>query len=364
MALSTSVRILLRAARQFGADGASQMGAALAYYALFSTAPLLVLAVMLTGQIFGEGAARERVVKHLTEIVGPETAREVNNLMESAAKPVGGGLAAAVGGGVLLLGALSVFLHIRRCLSLIWRLDSTARTGAIKTLLNYMLAILMVLCVVFLLLLSLAASTALPLQVDFLGKDFPVGARFWHGLDAGFSFALLTLFFAVVFRVMSGGRILWPHVLYGSVISSLLFTAGKTLISLYLAFTGTASAYGRRVAGRVPGLGLLFSADRLLRGGAGPGPADTRGVACEVEDQERWQLGDEVQPCLWVHRTCPGHAGHPARRAGDGALVAACRRGGLFCTLPPVARGGLRAPTGRGEGRSQRAALRRYIAEK
>jgi len=244
MALSTSVRILFRSARQFGADGASQMGAALAYYALFSTAPLLVLAVMLSGPIFGEQAARDRVRQHLTEVVGPETAREVNSLMETAARPSGGTLAAALGGAVLLLGALSVFLHVRRCLCIIWRLDSPGRRGVIETLLNYLLAIVMVLCVGILLLLSLAASTALPLLVDFLGKDFPVGARFWHWLDAGVSFALLTLFFALVFRVMSERRILWRHVLYGSVISALLFTAGKTLISLYLYYTSTASAYG------------------------------------------------------------------------------------------------------------------------
>jgi len=244
MPLSTSVHILFRSARQFGADGASQMGAALAYYALFSTAPLLVLAVMLSGPIFGEQAARDRVRQHLTEVVGPETAREVNNLMKTAAKPSGGTLAAALGGAALLLGALSVFLHVRRCLCIIWRLDSPGRRGVIETLLNYLLAIVMVLCVGILLLLSLAASAALPLLVDLLGKDFPVGARFWQWLDAGVSFALLTLFFALVFRVMSERRILWRHALYGSVISALLFTAGKTLISLYLAYTSTASAYG------------------------------------------------------------------------------------------------------------------------
>jgi membrane protein len=220
------------------------MGAALAYYAFFSTAPLLVLAVMLSGQIFGEQAARDRVRKHLTEIVGPETAREVTNLMETATKPARGGLAAALGGAALLLGALGVFLHFRQSLCVIWRLDSPEQKGVIKALLNYLLAIAMVLCVGALLLLSLAASAALPMLVDFLGKDFPVGTRFWRWVDAGFSFALLTLFFALEFRVMSGARIRWPHVIYGAVISALLFTAGKILIGLYLAYTSTASAYG------------------------------------------------------------------------------------------------------------------------
>jgi len=244
MALVTSFRILFRAARQFGADGASQMGAALAYYALFSTAPLLVLAVMFSGLIFGEQAARERVRKHLTEYVGPESAREVNKLMETATKPQGGPLAAVLGGTALVLGALSIFLHVRRCLCVIWRLDSPGGRGILAALLNYLLAIVMVLCVGVLLFLSLALSTAVPVLVDFLGKDFPVGARFWQGVDAGVSFALLTLFFAFAFQVMSGRQIAWRHVLYGSFISALLFTAGKTLIGLYLAYTSTASAYG------------------------------------------------------------------------------------------------------------------------
>ena len=105
MVLSTSVRIVFRAARQFGADGASQMGAALAYYALFSTAPLLVLAVMLSGLVFGEQAARDQVKKHLTEVVGPETAREVNSLIERSVRPRGFSLAAALGGAALVVGA-------------------------------------------------------------------------------------------------------------------------------------------------------------------------------------------------------------------------------------------------------------------
>ena len=114
----------------------------------------------------------------------------------------------------------------------------------VATLLNYVLAILMVLSIGALLSLSLVMSAAIPAMVDFVGEDSPVGARFFRWLDAGVSFGLLTLFFALVFRIMSGRRIGWPHVVYGSLISALLFTAGKTLVGLYLAYTSTASAYG------------------------------------------------------------------------------------------------------------------------
>jgi membrane protein len=266
MVLWTHVRILIRAVRQFGGNDGAQMGAALAYYALFSTAPLFILAVMLSGPIFGEQVAREQVRKKLTEIVGPETAREVNALMEKSATPAGGGLAAALGGAALLMGALGVFLHIRRCLCTIWRLDQAQRKGAISTLINYLLAIVMVLCVGVLLLLSLAASATVPILADWLGSDSPVGARFLQGLDAGVSFALLTLFFAVVFRVMSERRILWRHVLYGAVITALLITVGKTLIAFYLAYTGTASAYGAAGSWIVFLIWMYYSAQIIFFG--------------------------------------------------------------------------------------------------
>ena len=273
MALPAGLRILFGAVRQFQADGASQMGAALAYYALFSTAPLLVVAVMLSGVVFGEQAAREQVRKHLSQVVGPETAREVNHLMETAVKPAGGWLAAALSGGTLLIGALGVFLHFRQCLRVIWRLESPGRKGAIETLISYLLAIVMVMCVGILLLLSLAASTALPLLANFLGKDFPVGPRFLHWLDAGVSFALLALFFA--HRVSRDVRkpdslascLLWIHRL------GAFFCGGQDLDwPLPRVYKHGLGLRRRWLTGRFPGVGVLFRADCLLRSRAGPGP--------------------------------------------------------------------------------------------
>src|SRR6266851_3214910 len=239
MIIVTSFRILVRAVRQFSADNATQMGAALAYYALFSIAPLLVLAVMLAGFIFGEDVAEDRVREHLTELVGPESAREVAALMHNKDQPVSAGLLA-----VLLIGALGAFLHVRRCLCIIWRLEPPRGSGLLETLFSYLLAVLMVPCVGVLLLLSLAASIVLLVLINFMGDDIPGGAVLWQGLEAGSSFLLLSLFFAVVFRVMSARRIAWGYVAYGSLITALLFTAGKTLIGAYLAYTSTASAYG------------------------------------------------------------------------------------------------------------------------
>jgi membrane protein len=216
----------------------------LAYYALFSTAPLLIFAVMLASLAFGEEAARDRVQAHLTEVVGPASAREVMALMEKEMPVAKGEWIAVFGTVALALGALGAFLHLRRCLRLIWRLEPPGGSGFLGTLLSYVLAIIMVLCVGLLLLVSLAASTAMPMLAEFLGDDLPGGAAFWRWFEAGVSFVLLSLFFALVFRIMSGRRIAWGYAAYGSVLTALLFTAGKVLIGLYLAYTSTASAYG------------------------------------------------------------------------------------------------------------------------
>src|SRR5579871_1028299 len=129
MLLSNSFRILVRAVRQFSADGVPRMGAALAYYALFSTAPLLILAIMVASLVFSEETARTRVRHQLSEMVGPASAGEILDLMERSTQPATQGWAAALGIAALVLGALGAFLHVRQCLCDIWRLQPPEGSG-------------------------------------------------------------------------------------------------------------------------------------------------------------------------------------------------------------------------------------------
>ncbi len=244
MPIPTSLRVIYRAATQFSANGGSQMGAALAYYALFSTAPLLILAVMLAGFFFGEEAAYAQVSARLNELFGPASAQEITSWMKEAGRPAGGGLTAAVGIALLMLGSLGAFLHVRRCLCIIWHLEPETSNSVLLTLLNYFLAMLAALCVGLLLLLSLAASTAVAVIVTRMDKVLPGGGTLWHWLALGFSFVMLTLFFAVVYHILSSRKVSWTYIWYGSTISAFLFTVGKTLISLYLAHTSMLSIYG------------------------------------------------------------------------------------------------------------------------
>jgi len=220
------------------------MGAALAYYALFSIAPLFVIAVTVTGWIFGKEAALRRLQFHLTENLGTEGAAAITSLMSTAHHPARGTIAAVIGSVTLVIGALGVFLHMRRCLNIIWQLDVPKGNSVLATVLNYVLAVVMVLCTGAVLLLSVALSTAMPAIRDFMGAYLPGSGFIWPWLEAGVSFLLLALFFAITFRVMSARRISWRHIWHGALITAMLFTVGKTLIGLYLAYTGTASTYG------------------------------------------------------------------------------------------------------------------------
>lgn len=244
MPFSTSIRIVVRAATRFSEHDGAQMGAALSYYAVFSTAPLLLLAVMLASLFYDEEAARAQVKTHLTEMLGPQSAEEISSWMKREGRPEGGRLAAVVGISLLLVGTLGLFLHVRRCLCIIWELEPPQGSSLLLTLLNYLLAIVAVLCVGLLLLVSLAASTAVAIMVHLMGDKLPGGASLWHWVEVGLSFLLLTLFFAVVYRVLSGRKVSWGYIWYGAFVCAVLFTIGKKLISLYLAYTSSTSIYG------------------------------------------------------------------------------------------------------------------------
>ena len=139
-----TLRILIRAARQWSANGGSRLGAALAYYALFSIAPLLIIAVTIAGAVFGEDAARGQVELQLSGAIGKEAAGFVQKMVEAAAQPRTGQLAPWVGLGILVVGALGMFLQLRGALCTIWKLEPPRGSTMLGILLDYTLALTMV----------------------------------------------------------------------------------------------------------------------------------------------------------------------------------------------------------------------------
>lgn len=244
MALRTSFHIIWRACQQWSANNDSRLGAALAYYTLFSVAPLLVIAIRIAGLFFGEDAARGKVVEQLEQFVGSDAAHAIQTLVEFAGESKAEGWTTVLTFGVLVIGSLSVFLQVRGALCGIWKLPLPRGSTILGFFLNYLLALIMVLCTGALLLLSLAASVLMPIFQRWIDVNFP-GIHFpWQLVEIALSMVLLTLLFMAVFRILSGRRIAWSYVVYGSIITALLFSIGKWLVGLYLAYTHTASAYG------------------------------------------------------------------------------------------------------------------------
>src|SRR5262249_19580881 len=206
-------------------------------YTLFSVAPLLIIAIAIAGLVFGEDAARGQVREQLRETIGADAAGAVQTLLEKTSEPTRGVWATVVGAVALLAGALGVFIQLRTALGVIWRMAPPQGAGLLGVLKDYLLAFLMVLLSGVLLLVSLAASTALAALARAAAGTLPGGSGLWHAVEFLISIGFFTLLFATVFRVLSGNRIAWGDVWNGALVTAVLFTIGKTLIGFYLAYT-------------------------------------------------------------------------------------------------------------------------------
>jgi membrane protein len=244
MAFST-FRVARRAVEQFGEDNVSAMGAALAYYTLFSIAPLLILAIRMAGYFYDEEQVRTQVYAQLKATMTEESAKAIQEMIDRVHETQSGGdWVPGIGIVLLLAGSLGIFLHIRSSLCRIWRLEPPRGSSILGVLLNYGLAILMILVTGLLLLASLALSTGLALLVEKLEEWLPGNPARWHVLEFAVSIVFFTIVFALVYRILSGRRIAWRYVWYGSLVTALLFTFGKTLLGWYLAYSSTVSVYG------------------------------------------------------------------------------------------------------------------------
>src|SRR4051812_6784448 len=229
-------RLAMRAAGAWSADYASSMGAALAYYALFSIAPLLLIVIGIAGFFFGAEAARGELFQEISALVGPDAARAVESLVANASKPESGVLAMMAGTVLLIMGASTVFGELQNALDRIWRAPQAVQAkGWWKLVRTRVASFGMILAIAFLLMVSLVVSSV----VSALGKGWGL-----HLVDWVLSFALITLLFAMIYKVIPRVRIAWRDVWVGAAVTSALFALGKFLIGLYIGRSSVASAFG------------------------------------------------------------------------------------------------------------------------
>ena len=258
MDLRRGWRLAQSAVRAWADDYAPSMGAALSYYALFSIAPLLLIVIGIAGYFFGEEAARGEIYAELATLIGPDGAHAVQGLVAAARKPQSGVLAMVLGTALLIGGASSVFGELQNALDRIWRAPAREKAKGWWTLLRTrVLSFGMILGIAFLLMVSLVLSAA----ISALG-------RWWglHVIDVLVSFALTTLLFAMIYKIMPRVRIAWRDVWVGAAITAALFAAGKWAIGLYIGKSSVTSAFGAAGSLVVVMVWVYYSAQIFLLG--------------------------------------------------------------------------------------------------
>lgn len=251
---------------EWNEDKAARLGAALAYYTVFSLAPLLIIATAIAGLAFGQQAAQGRIVGQIQGLVGREGAQLIETMIESARQPAQGFLAAAVGVATLLLGALGVFGQLQDALNTIWGVAPKPGRRLKRVIQERFVSFALVLGVGFLLLVSLVVSAGLAAVGEYSRGLLPDLAVILGIANTLVSLAVISLLFALLLKFLPATRIGWRDVWLGAALSSLLFTIGKYLIGLYLGRSGIGSAYGATGSLVVLLVWIYYSAQILLFG--------------------------------------------------------------------------------------------------
>jgi membrane protein len=238
--------LLKQAAWDWFDDQATTLGAAVAYYTVFSIAPLFIITISIAGFVFGREAAQGQIFEQLRALIGETSAAAVQDVVESAtSKPATGVVATILGFVALIIGASGVFAQMQASLNAIWRVQPKPGRGVFWGLVrDRILSFGFILIVGFLLLISLILSAIIAFIGEWFGGFVPGVEVLIQILNAIISLAVITLLFAMIFKFLPDIEIAWRDVWIGALITAALFTVGKEILGLYLGKSGVASSYG------------------------------------------------------------------------------------------------------------------------
>lgn len=247
-------------------DGAMSRGAAIAYYTVFSIAPLLVICIAIAGLVFGEEAARGAIVEQLRGLMGKEGAEAVQSMVESASNVKAGIWATVIGVVTLLVTSTGVFGELQTSLNAIWKAQPSSDDAVTDVVKTRALGLGLVASLGFLLIVSLVVSTGLSALGDYLNALLPGMGTIMQVVSFLVSFVLVAALFAVIYKVLPDRVLSYRDVAIGAVVTAFLFTVGKTLISLYIGSSQVASSYGAAGALIVVLLWVYYSSQIFLLG--------------------------------------------------------------------------------------------------
>ena len=258
--------LLKQTISEFSNDKVPRLGAALAYYTIFSLAPLLLIIIAIAGLAFGHDAAQGKLFEQLKGVLGPTASAGVQEMVKNAAKPKTGTVATVIGIVTLIFGASGVFGQLKDALNTIWDVKPKEGGGVLGIIKDRFLSFAMVFGTGFLLLVSLVIDTAIAAMGKYAGSHMPGGEALWHLVELAFSFCVVTVLMAGIFRLLPDLKIEWRDVWLGATLTSLLFVLGKFALAIYFAKSAVGSSFGAAGSLVIVLLWVYYSAQILLFG--------------------------------------------------------------------------------------------------
>ena len=258
--------LIKEAAADWSHDRAPRLGAALAYYTVFSLVPFLVVVIALIGLVLGQEAAQSAILSHIATLVGDQSAAAIKDMIQRADQPSTGLVATVLAVVTLLFGASGVFGQLQDALNTVWGVEPKEGRGLWGFIKDRFLSFVAVLGTGFLLLVSLILSSALAAFGKWFSGLLPLPEALLHLFNFVLSFVVVTGLFALIFKVLPDARVAWRDVWVGALLTAALFTIGKYALGLYLGKSNVASAYGAAGSLVLILLWVYYSAQILLYG--------------------------------------------------------------------------------------------------
>lgn len=247
-------------------DNATVWSAALAYYTVFSLGPLLLLIISIVGLVFSKSSLESNIHIQLEGLLGNNGANMLITLIQHTKKPSADIVGAIIGFITLLLGASGVFGQLQQMLNAIWGVTQKPKSGVIALITSRLLNFSMVGVIAFLLVVSLVASSIISGIGTFFSHILPFSSIVLESIDSLISFIIITVLFAFILKVLPDVQIKWKAVWWGALLTSLLFTVGKTIIGIYIGHSGVSSTYGAAAALIILLLWVYYSTQILFFG--------------------------------------------------------------------------------------------------
>lgn len=230
--------------KEFGRDKATRLAAALSYYTAISIAPMLIFLLLILGFLIGGSTAENQLISQIQTAVGPEASEFITGIIENAQEPSIGGIAGILSLIVLIWGSTNVLSHLQETLNVVWNVKPRPDLGIMKTIRRRLFAFGLVLGIGLLLFASVLFSSVLSVIANLFTDLLPGGALLWQVVEFVISLIIVTLLFAVLFKMLPDAETKWSDIWPGAALKAVLFTIGRIALTIYMGQAAPGSAYG------------------------------------------------------------------------------------------------------------------------